>query len=609
MSAQSILRLSTPDASPEAGAPPPRPAPAPRPPGVQAGHEVFDRAARAAIARLTHGAAPQAVVAPWSDWAMHLGISPGRQIDLNERALVNATRLWSAALTSLSERTRAQGGGFAEVFERPRFQAPGWRRPPYSFYAQAWAAWEDWWMAAAAPLRGMRARNADRVAFMTRLALDAVSPANLPWTNPEIVQRTLKTGGTNLMDGFDNLAEDLRDLLDERPAGEAARRAVGETLAITPGRVVHRNALMELIQYAPATESVHPEPILITPAWIMKYYVLDLSPDNSLVRWLVARGFTVFMISWLNPGPEHAEFGLDDYRRLGVMEALDAVQAITGAQQVHACGYCLGGTLLSIAAAAMARRGDDRLATISLLAAQVDFAEAGDLMLFVDEGQIAFLEDMMWDQGVLRGDQMSGAFTFLRADELLFSKAARRYWMGERDAPFDLAIWNSDQTRMPARMHSEYLRGLFLENRLTSGRFAVEGRIAALSDIHAPVFLLATEKDHIAPWRSVYKLHLFCNAPITFALTNGGHNAGILSEPGHEGRRYRLALRATGERYRSPDAWRDTVAPRPGSWWVAWEGWLSEHSGAPRQAPPPMGAPERGYPLLEAAPGVYVQQS
>lgn len=608
MSAQLILRL----AAPEAGASPPPPsrsAPARRRSGVQAGHEVFDRAARAAIARFTHGVAPQAVAAPWADWALHMAVSPGRQFDLIERALLSAWRLSSDALISVSEEGVAGDRALGRVSDSPRFHAPAWRRHPYSFYAETWAEWENWWAAATAPLRGMRARNADRVAFMTRLALDAVSPANMPWTNPEIVQRTLSTGGSNLSAGFDNLVEDLRSLAEERPAGKAAAQAVGETLAATPGRIVHRNEIMELIQYAPATESVHAEPILISPAWIMKYYVLDLSPHNSLVRWLVERGFTVFMISWINPGPEHAEFGLDDYRRQGLMEALDAVQAITGAPRVHACGYCLGGTLLSIAAAAMARRGDDRFASISLLAAQVDFAEAGDLMLFVDEGQIAFLEDMMWDQGVLRGDQMTGAFTFLRADELLFSKATRRYWMGEREAPFDLAIWNSDQTRMPARMHSEYLRGLFLENRLTSGRFAVDGRIAALSDINAPIFLIATEKDHIAPWRSVYKLHLFCNAPITFALTNGGHNAGILSEPGHEGRRYRLALRAPGERYRSPDVWVESVAPRPGSWWVAWEGWLSEHSGPRRQAPPPMGAPERGYPPLEAAPGVYVRET
>ena len=567
-------------------------------------HAAMDRAARAAAARLTQGLSPAAVITPWLDWAAHLAISPGRWLDLGEKAAKDASALSAYAFgRALGD---APPAPFEQVFDDKRFKDPAWRTPPFDFYAQAWAAADDWWREAARPIRGMRARDAERVAFMTDLALDAACPANAPWSNPVIAQRTLETGGANLVAGARNFMEDVASLASGDREARLSAEAVGDTLATTPGEVIYRNEIMELIQYAPVKKKVCAEPILIVPAWIMKYYILDLSEHNSLVRWLVARGFTVFMISWINPGPEHRALSLDDYRLKGVMAALDAVDAVIPQARVHACGYCLGGTLLAIAAAVMAREGDDRLASLSLLAAQVDFAEAGDLMLFVDELQIAYLEDMMWDQGVLEGDQMSGAFTLLRADELVFSKAAREYWLGERDAPFDLAVWNSDRTRMPARMHSQYLRSLFLENRLTAGRFAVDGRVAALSDITAPIFLVGTEKDHIAPWRSVYKLHLFTSAPVTFVLTSGGHNAGIVSQPGHPRRSYRIATRNRETRYQSPDAWRERVPEQAGSWWTAWGDWLAAQSDAELTPAPSMGAPNRGFAPLEPAPGQYV---
>jgi polyhydroxyalkanoate synthase len=339
----------------------------------------------------------------------------------------------------------------------------------------------------------------------------------------------------------------------------------------------------------------------------MKYYILDLAPGRSLVEHLTSRGFTVFMISWINPTAAERDLGMDDYLTDGQMAALSVAQTITGAEKVHAVGYCLGGTLLTIAAAAMGRDRDDRLASVTLFAAQTDFLEAGELMLFINESQVTFLEDLMWDQGCLDQRQMAGAFQLLRSNDLIWSRLTREHLMGDRPEPNDLMSWNADATRMPYRMHSEYLRRLFLDNALSAGRYVVDGAPVALSDIRTPVFAVGTETDHVAPWRSVHKAHLLFDTTVTFVLTTGGHNAGIVSEPGHRGRRFRIATTPRDAPYRDPDAWAAAAEAREGSWWPAWTDWLAERSG-PLGPPPPMGAPEEGLPPLDPAPGLYVLQ-
>ena len=410
------------------------------------------------------------------------------------------------------------------------------------------------------------------------------------------------------MSGLHNFVEDFRRIASGRLMNEATGFTVGEHVAVTPGKVVLRNELMELIQYAPTTDRVRPEPILVIPAWIMKYYILDLSPNNSLIRYLVDQGFSVFCISWRNPGADLRDTSLEDYRRLGVMAAVDAVAAICGTRKIHACGYCLGGTLLAIAAAAMVRDGDDRLATVTLLAAQTDFTEAGELQLFTNESQLAFLDDVMWRQGYLDSTQMAGAFQLLRSNDLIWSRVIRTYLLGERDQPNDLMSWNADATRMPYRMHSEYLRRLFLRNDLAEGRYLVDGRPVAVSEIRAPIFSVSTETDHVAPWRSVYKIHLLNDGDVTFVLTSGGHNAGIVSEPGHRRRHYRIGHRADHAPYVSAEEWSAKAAAYEGSWWLAWVSWLNDNSGE-LGASPPLSAPEKGYPALVDAPGMYVRES
>jgi polyhydroxyalkanoate synthase len=560
----------------------------------------------AALARLNSSRSLASPLLAAADWALHLALSPGQRMELARLAMAQGAQLARYAQACLVAGASPQACVDVDppVQDR-RFAAPAWRQFPFNLMHQSFLLTEQWWAAATHGVWGVEKHHEDLVAFGARQWLDVGSPGNQGLTNPVVLQQTLQEGGANLLRGAAFARDDLLRQLGHAPAAGTEAFEVGRDVAITPGQVVLRNRLMELIQYSPATPTVHAEPVLIVPAWIMKYYILDLSPQNSLIKFLVDQGHTVFCISWLNPGAEDRDLGMDDYLELGVEAALQAVNAIVPGRRVHAAGYCLGGTLLAIAAAAMARDGDDRLASMTLFAAQTDFSEPGELGLFIDESQVSLLEARMAQTGYLSASQMAGAFEMLRSYDLLWSRLVNDYLLGERAEMNDLMAWNADATRMPATMHSQYLRRLFLHNDLAAGRYPVRGRAVALSDLQLPVFMVGTVTDHVAPWRSVYKLHHLCETEITFVLTRGGHNAGIVNPPGHPHRRYQIQTQAARGGYLSPEAWAAAAPQVEGSWWPAWQAWLAAHSGA-RVKPPRMGA--KAYAPLEPAPGRYVRR-
>jgi len=578
----------------------------PRPLTGEYTYESLDRAFKANLARLTLGLSPAVLAEQTFDWLAHLAISPGKQLQLIEKGFHKSARLASYAAQSALNPDVAPC--IAPLPQDRRFEGATWQRWPHNLLYQSFLLTQQWWHNATTAVDGLSARNEERLSFTARQLLDIYSPSNFPWTNPEVMRATLEQGGQNLLRGFQNFIEDWRRAVGGKPPPGAEEYVVGEKVAVTPGKVVFRNRLIELIQYAPATEQVHAEPVLIVPAPIMKYYILDLSPPNSLVKYLIEHGHTVFMISWKNPTAEDRGLGMEDYRRLGIMAALEAIAAIAPDRKVHAAGYCLGGTLLMIAAATMGRDGDERLASMTLFAAQGDFTDAGELMLFITESQISYLENMMWDSGYLDTYQMSGAFQILRSNDLIWSRLVREYLLGRPQPMNDLMAWNADATRLPYRMHSEYLRRLFLNNDFAEGRYEVEGRPVSFTDVRIPSFVVGTSADHVAPWRSVYKVHLVLADELTFVLASGGHNAGIVSEPGHAGRTYQIRTRAPGEHYLDPQSWQAETVIHQGSWWPEWESWLARHSTT-RVPPPSMGAAAKGYPPRQDAPGSYVREA
>jgi polyhydroxyalkanoate synthase len=486
-----------------------------------------------------------------------------------------------------------------------RYQDDLWKGWPFNIYSQSFLHLKHWWTKAFSTLPGEHKHQMTMVHFATLQFIESMSPANFMLTNPELIARTIKEGGANLVRGQGYLLEDSFRSLFKLPAKGFEKFVVGKDVAITPGKVVYKDDLMELIQYTPSTQSVKAEPILIVPAWIMKYYILDLSPDNSMIKYLVDQGHTVFAISWKNPTSEDRYMGLEDYLNLGVLGALDQINQVCPGQKVNAVGYCLGGTLLSIAAAKMGRDKDDRLASITLLAAQTDFSEPGNIGMFIDQAKVGFIESLMRPSGYLDSAQMSSAFQMIGSADRKWAQMTKEYILGDRSEPNDLMAWNADGTRLSIRMHSQYLHHMYLNNDLAKGRYKVGDQPIHLEDITCPVFGVGTAQDFVAPWRSVYKLHHHVKTPIEFVLTSGGHNAGIVSPPGLKHRNYQFLTRVANGKYISPDEWVNVATHAEGSWWEHWTHWLDQHS-TQSVKPPSFPKDSSASGKLVDAPGEYV---
>jgi polyhydroxyalkanoate synthase len=569
---------------------------------------VSDDASRqllATLAQWTGGMSPQAFGGAWLNVLSNLARAPGRQALLARDLLQKSIALAQFAGTAVKGEGAtplALGTPYAH-----RFSDPAWQKFPFNVLAQSFLAAAEVAGEAVKGVPGADPSAENIVSFTIREGLELVAPDNYLPTNPQLIEQTLRENGRNLVRGVKHLAEDVsRTFKGLGPVG-TENYVVGEHTATCKGKVILRNSLMELIQYSPTTGKVFAEPVLIVPAWIMKYYILDLSPKNSLVKYLTDLGYTVFMISWKNPTAEDRDVTMDDYLSLGVLAALDAVNAVVPKRKVHAVGYCIGGTLLAIAAAELAARDDDRLASVSMFAAQTDFSEPGELSIFISPAQLAMLEAMMWKKGVLESRQMGGAFQLLRTYDLLWSPSVATYLKGERLGVNDLMSWNADGTRMAHRMHSDYLHQLYLNNDLAEGRYVTHGETLDLADVTLPMFVVGTETDHVAPWHSVYKVgRMVRSADYTFCLTSGGHNAGIISGPVHPKRRHRVHSTKAGARLLSAEKFMERAQLHQGSWWPTFAAWLAAHSAKVKVAPPPMGAAKRGLKTVCDAPGTYV---
>ena len=533
-------------------------------------------------------------------------------LDMTSRIMANPARLvqaqigfWQDYLTLWQQTARRMMGEpasdvIAEDQKDKRFKHEAWRENEvFDFIRQSYLLSARYMQRLVHDADGLDEKTAQKVEFYTRQFVDAMSPTNFALTNPEVLRRTAETGGENLLKGLSNLLTDL-----ERGQGnlrirmtDESKFKVGENIAVTPGKIVYQNDLMQLIQYTPTTEKVLKRPLLIMPPWINKYYILDLRPKNSFIRWAVDQGHTVFVVSWVNPDEHLAEKGFEDYMLEGPYAALDAIEKATDEKSVNAIGYCLGGTLLSATLAHMAAKRDTRIKSATFFTTLVDFTESGELGVFIDEEQLKALEAKMQKRGFLEGREMATTFNMLRANDLIWSFVVNNYLLGQDPFPFDLLYWNDDSTRMPARMHSFYLRRMYQQNDLIKpGGIDLLGVKLDLRKIKLPTYILSTREDHIAPWASTYRATQTYTGDIRFVLAASGHIAGVVNPP--DAGKYSHWVNTTLPA--EPEAWLASSTELAGSWWPDWHRWVTGQDPAQVPARKPKNA-------IEDAPGSYVK--
>ena len=544
---------------------------------------------------------PAAIGAAFLEMTQRMMADPARLVEAQAALWNDYAKLWQQTAQ------RMLGGAAEPVIaaapEDRRFRDKAWSdNTLFDFIKQSYLLTARWVQGSVGRVEGLDQRTARKVDFYTRQFVDAIAPSNFVLTNPEVLRATVESRGENLVKGLENLLGDLergKGNLAISMTDQAAFR-LGDNVAATPGKIVYQNDLMQLVQYAPATAKVKRRPLLIIPPWINKFYILDLRPENSFIRWAVAQGHTVFVISWVNPDARLAAKTYEDYMREGPLAALDAMHAATGQSEANVIGYCLGGTLLASTLAYMAAKKDNRVKSATYFVTMVDFAEAGELSVFIDEEQLQALEQRMNKKGYLDGSDMHTTFNMLRANDLIWSFVVNNYLLGKAPFPFDLLYWNADSTRMPAAMHSFYLRNMYQRNLLVQpGGITLGGVPIDLRKVKTPVFMLSTREDHIAPWRSTYAATQIYAGPVKFVLSASGHIAGVVNPPGSKYGHYENAANPP-----AADDWLAGAIQREGSWWPVWEKWIARHAGGEIPARHPG---DGNLTPLEDAPGSYVR--
>lgn len=538
----------------------------------------------------------------WCAFSTRLWSNPAALARVNMHMWQDFSAVWHNAVT------RSFGGDVAPVIEPDindrRFADGAWNdnvvfdliKQSYLLYSRAARELVD-------RVDGLDESKARKLAFATDQIIDALSPTNFAATNPAVLRETVESRGQNVLDGLSNLLSDLNRSNGSLDIAMTDMEAfeVGGNLAVTPGKVVYQNELMQLIQYAPTTDKVARRPLLIIPPWMNKFYVMDLRPGNSMVQWLVDQGQTVFMISWVNPGADLAHKDFEDYMLDGPLAALDAVEKSTGEREVNAVGYCLGGILLSATLAWMAARKDKRIRCASLLTTMVDFSDTGEVSLFIDQEALAELEAKIREKGYLEGQKVFDTFRTLRANDLIWSFYINNYLMGRSPPPFDLLYWNADATNMPAAVHTWVMRNLYLENRLRQpGGVTLGGEAIDVTRVTTPTYVLSASEDHIAPWRTTYETTQLFSGPVKFVLSGSGHIAGVINPPHKKKYHYWSNAKTPAE----AEAWLAGARCTEGSWWPDWKRWLSRQAGgrAPARIPG-----NGGLDVIEDAPGGYVK--